>query len=76
MYPRIAGMMRNVEKKGSIATISGHRNDPLKRSWSIFRSLVRNKKHTFLAQMKKEIYELFLSQDSKEAWRLIQEHNA
>ena len=26
--------------------------------------------------MKKEIYELFLSQDSKEAWRLIQEHNA
>ena len=36
MYPRIAGMMRNEEKKGSMATISGHKNDHFKEIMEYF----------------------------------------
>ena len=41
-----------------------------------FRRLVRRKKRSFLARLEQELYEVFLSQDSKEAWRLFQDQQA
>ncbi|KAH7292540.1 hypothetical protein KP509_29G073500 [Ceratopteris richardii] len=37
------------------------------------RLLVRRKKRAFLARLEEELYQLFLSQDSAEAWRLFNE---
>ena len=39
------------------------------------RRLVRRKKRAFLAQMERDLYQLFLSQDSGEAWRFFHEHS-
>ncbi|MCO5566432.1 hypothetical protein L7F22_020109 [Adiantum nelumboides] len=38
------------------------------------RRLVRRKKRGFLAQLERDLYQLFLSRDSGEAWRLFHEH--
>lgn len=40
-----------------------------------FRRLVRRKKRAFLAHMERDLYQLFLSRDSGEAWRLFHEHS-
>ena len=40
-----------------------------------FRRLVRRKKRAYLAQLERDLYQLFLSQDSGEAWRLFREHS-
>ena len=39
------------------------------------RRLVRRKKRTFLVQMEQDLYQLFLSRDSGEAWRLFHEQS-
>lgn len=39
------------------------------------RRLVRRKKRTFLAQLEHDLYQLFLSKDSSEAWRFFHEHS-
>ena len=44
-----------------------------KQSRMFFRRLVRRKKRNYLAQLEREIYHLFLSQDSAEAWKLFRE---
>ncbi|MCO5598120.1 hypothetical protein L7F22_052212 [Adiantum nelumboides] len=49
------------------------RNTTHKQRKISFRHLVRRKKRNFLAQLKQELYELFLSQDSKETWKLFDE---
>ena len=40
-----------------------------------FRRLVRRKKRAYLAQMERDLYQMFLSRDSGEAWRLFHEHS-
>eukprot|EP00250_Pteridium_aquilinum_P004691 c14891_g1_i2 orf=2-1366(-) len=40
-----------------------------------YRRLVRRKKRAFLAQMERDLYQLFLSRDSREAWRFFHEHS-
>lgn len=39
------------------------------------RRLVRRKKRAFLAQMERDLYQLFLSPDSGESWRLFHDHS-
>ena len=46
-----------------------------KQSRVTLRRLVRRKKRAFLAQMEQDLYQLFLSRDSEEAWRLFHEHS-
>ena len=40
-----------------------------KQARSIFRRLVRRKKRAYLSKVEHEFYQLFLGQDSKEAWK-------
>ena len=46
-----------------------------RQSQNAFRRLVRRKKRAFLATIEQELYQLFLSQDSGEAWRFFREHS-
>ena len=46
-----------------------------KQSRIALRRLVRRKKRAFLAQLERDLYQLFLSRDSGEAWRLFHEHS-
>ena len=41
----------------------------------MYSRLVRRKKRNYLAQLEKELYHLFLSQDSAEAWKFYQERS-
>ncbi|KAH7440397.1 hypothetical protein KP509_04G105200 [Ceratopteris richardii] len=40
-----------------------------------FRRLVRRKKRAYLSQLERDLYQMFLSRDSREAWRLFHEHS-
>ena len=44
-----------------------------KQSKKMYSRIVRRKKRNYLAQLEKELYHLFLSQDSAEAWKFFQE---
>ena len=44
-----------------------------KQAKKMYNKIVRRKKRNHLAQLEKELYHLFLSQDSAEAWKFFQE---
>ena len=46
-----------------------------KQSKKMYNRIVRRKKRNYLAQLEKELYHLFLSQDSAEAWKFFQERS-
>ncbi|MCO5563615.1 hypothetical protein L7F22_017262 [Adiantum nelumboides] len=46
-----------------------------RQSQIIFRRLVRRKKRAYLSQLDRDLYQLFMSQDLGEAWRLFHEHS-
>jgi len=77
VFPIIVGMMRSVERCGpSFRGMYFWESSPTNSQRITFRRLVRWKKGAFLAQLEQDLYHLFLSQDSGEAWRLFHEHSS
>ncbi|MCO5607954.1 hypothetical protein L7F22_062156 [Adiantum nelumboides] len=46
-----------------------------RQSQTAFRRLVRRKKRAYLAQLERDLFDLFLSRDSGDAWRFFHEHS-